>query len=242
MRIALVAVAVLAAITLDVEAQRRSGGTATLAILVTDPAGTPIGNVRVIVQGPAARQSRTERGRIVFEDIPPGSYRLRFERDGYLTLERELTARGGAPVDVKITLTPVPKPLPRIDPLPPPPPPDVKAEAVTIDMSAFIEKNYIGRSPGKTSPLSCAAGATATLVQVREPLAEHTHADADEFLYVIAGAGAARIAGTEQALKAGAFVMVPRQISHELTAAGRSPMVLLSIRAGEPCAPPPAAR
>ena len=77
----------------DVHAQRRSGGVATLAIFVTDPAGNGIGDVKVTAQGPVNKDARTERGRIVFEDVPAGTYRLRFDREGFISLERELVAR-----------------------------------------------------------------------------------------------------------------------------------------------------
>ena len=73
--------------------------------------------MKVTMQGPAKREARTERGRIVFEDVPAGTYRLRFDREGFISLEREVAARGGAPMDVKVTLTPAP---------PPPPPPEAK--------------------------------------------------------------------------------------------------------------------
>ena len=103
---------------------------------------------------PSNEEARTERGRIVFEDVPAGTYRLRFDREGFISLERELVARPGAPMDVKVTLTPAP---------PPPPPPEAKPAApepvappsdlapVAIDLPSFIEKNYVGRAAGKTS-------------------------------------------------------------------------------------------
>ena len=52
--------------------QRRStGGLATLAILVSDPSGAGIGDVKVTAQGPVNSDARTERGRIVFEECRP---------------------------------------------------------------------------------------------------------------------------------------------------------------------------
>ena len=227
----------VAALGVSAQAQRRSGGSATLVLMVMDPAGTPLGGVRVKVDGPATRQATTEQGRITFENLPAGTYRLRFDFEGFVPLEREVTARGGAPIDVKVTLTPAPAP-PREEPLPAPvqaAAPPANAEPVTIDMPSFIEKNFIGRAQGKVSPLACGTGGAATLIQVKEPLAEHAHADADEFFYVIAGDGTGRAGGHDQALHAGVFMMVPRGVSHSLTATGRGPLVVLSIRAGEKC-------
>lgn len=220
-------------------AQRRPAGTATFAVMVSDPEGAPVGGVKVTVEGPAARAATTEGGRIAFENLPLGSYRLRFEREGFNTLERELMARGGAPLQVKVTLTPAPKPPPPPPPREPvqpaAPPPAVNAEPVLVDLPAFIEKNYIGRGAGKTSSLACSTGGAATLIQLRDPVPEHAHADADEFLYVIAGEGSARVAGREQRLHAGMFLMVPRSVPHTLASAGKGPLVLLSTRAGEAC-------
>ena len=220
--------------------QRRSVGNAAFAIMVSDPSGAPLGDVKVTMTGPVSRDARTERGRIAFENLPAGSYRLRFEREGFLSLERDVIARGGAPIDVKVTLMREPAPLPGpVPPLPPKPPASaLSTESVAIDMPTFIEKNYVGRGAGKTSALACAAGGLATLIQVKDPLIEHTHADADEFLYTVAGEGSVRAAGRDQPLHAGVFMMVPRGVPHIIVAVTRSPLMLLSIRAGEHCSAP----
>src|SRR5215212_2341637 len=155
--------ALVAAGGFDGQAQRRSAGSATFAIMVADPAGAPLGGVKVTLEGPASRSSTTEGGRLAFENLPSGTYRLRFELAGFNTLERDVVARGVAPIDVKVTLTPAPKPPPPppapVEPVPPPAP-ALGAEPVSVDMTAFIEKNYIGRAAGKTSQLACATGGT----------------------------------------------------------------------------------
>jgi mannose-6-phosphate isomerase-like protein (cupin superfamily) len=220
--------------------QRRSVGNAAFAIVVTDPSGAPLGDVKVTMTGPVSRDARTERGRIAFENLPNGSYVFRFEREGFFSLEREVVARGGAPIDVKVILTPEPPPPPPPVPvLPSKPAASATSEdLVAIDMTSFIEKNYIGRGAGKMSPIACAAGGAATLIQVKDPLVEHTHADADEFLYTVAGQGSVRAAGRDQPLHAGVFMMVPRGVPHIIVAVTRSPLVLLSIKAGEHCSAP----
>src|SRR5258705_5796171 len=56
--------------------QRRgagAGGAVTFAVVVTDPAGTGVGGVKVIVTGAAERTGRTEAGRLVFENLPAGA-------------------------------------------------------------------------------------------------------------------------------------------------------------------------
>lgn len=241
MRIALtLGVIVLITFPAALDAQRRGGaartGPVTLAIAVADPSGTPVGDVKVTLTaaaGALTRTSRTERGRTVFENLPAGEYRLRFEKNGYIVLERDVTGRGAKPIDVKVTLAP--EPLPPIEPVGTLPPPVVDAKMVVLDMPAFIEKNYIGRAAGKTTPLGCATGGTSTLLQINDPLALHAHEDADEFLYVIAGQGMARLSGREEPLGPAVFMMIPRGVPHTLTAGPKKPLVVMSVRAGERC-------
>jgi hypothetical protein len=229
-----------AAVVSPVSAQQRGAsgvGQVTLAVAVSDPSGAPIPDVEVTVSGAAARTSRTEGGRIVFEELPAGPYRMRFEKEGFVTLERELTGRGAKPIDVAVTLTPAPPPPPP-SPAPPveaPPPAPVDARLVVLDMPAFIEKNYVGRAAGKVTPLGCAGGGPGTLMQVNEPVAEHAHEDADEFIYVIAGQGSAQFGERKEPLGPAVFLMIPRGMAHTLTAGPKKPLVLVSIRAGEQC-------
>ena len=223
-------------------AAARTRGPATLALHVSAPDNTPIGGVAVTLQGPVQRSGTTEGGRLAFENLPTGTYRLRFEREGFVTLERELIGRGGAPIDVNVTLTPAPPPPAPPPPATPPPPPMVEVDPIVVHLPAFAEKNSIGRDPEKTSPIGCSNVATATLVQLRGSQAEQTHDDWDEFLYVVAGQGSAHIRGRDQPLTPGVLLMVPRGVARALTASGRNPLVTLSIRPGDRCVPPAAAR
>jgi mannose-6-phosphate isomerase-like protein (cupin superfamily) len=218
------------------QAQRRAVGTATLAITVADPAGAPIANALVSLQGPAERSARTERGRIAFEKLPAGTYRLRFEHDAFVTFEKEVAARGAKPIPVEVTLTPAPpvKPVPCVQPVAPPAPVAVAAP-FALDLPGFIEKNHVGRDPSKISEITCTPGGSASVIQIREPMPEQRHADADEFLYVIAGTGSVRIGDRIEQLQSGSLALVPRTIPHVITARGRGALFLLSIRAGEKC-------
>ena len=250
MRIARSVILILIVLSVaTVHAQRRgAGGNVTLAVLVTDPSGTPLGDVGVHIQGPAtakgqpsfSRETRTERGRIALENLPAGLYRLRFEREGFITLERELNARGAAPIDVKVTLTPAPPPPAPAAPPPAPAPatPAIKADPVIADLPGFLEKNFVGRAPSKTSPLGCSSAGPATLLQLREPLEGAARENVDEYIYVIGGEGTIRIVGTERLLRAGVFVMIPRGVTTTLVPKGRNPLIVLSIKAGETCRPP----
>src|SRR4051812_27336212 len=226
-------------------AQRRGAapppatGSVSFAVSVQDPTGALIPNVLVTVTGPVSRTGRTEGGRLAFEALPAGAYKFRFDREGFVPLERELSARGSVPVEVKVTLTALPPPPP------PPPAPEpaptptggrnVNAKPVAIDMPAFIEKYYVGRAAGKTTAITCATGGDASLLQLNDGLAEHTHADADEFIYVIAGQGAVRMGERVEALGPGVFMLIPRGSPHVITPAVKKPLVVLSLRAGEKC-------
>lgn len=219
------------------QTQRRSQtGPVTFAIFVTDPAGAPIGGVSVSVEGPVKRQATTEAGRIALENLPTGTYHFTFERDGYYVSEKDVTARGRAPIDVKVTMSPRPRPVPALRPPPPEAPTaTTPSSPVILDLPSFIEKNYVGRAAGKTLSLACSAGGTSTLIQINQPIAEHAHADADEFIYVIAGDGTAHLGGRDERLRAGFLLVVPRRTPHSFSVNGKSPLVMLSTRAGEKC-------
>ena len=194
------------------------------------------------VEGPAnGRPGPTEGGRIAFENLPAGDYLFRFEHEGFITLERQLTARGGAPIDVNVTLTPAPEP---------PPPAGTGARRATRAASpgrqrraghrrsphVHLEELRRPRVP-EISSLACSGASTATLIQLHDPLTEHSHADFDQLRLVIAGQGIVRMQGHDQPLTPGVFAMIPRGLAHSLAAGGRNPLVLLSgIRPGDHCA------
>ena len=215
------------------------GGSVTFAVFVADPSGAPIGDVRVTMTGPAERTGRTEAGRLVFENLPAGTYTFRFDKDGFVPLEKQLPARGSTPIDVKVTLSPVPPPPPRPaapQVVAPPPPPPTDAKPVVLDMPAFIEKNYVGGAAGKTTPLGCSSHGSATLIQINEPLASHAHADADEYIYVIAGEGNVKLGPSrDESLGPGVYLLIPRGLAHAFTAGPKKPLVMISIRAGDVC-------
>ena len=215
--------------------RRAPARTATLAIFVADPAGTPIPNVLVTVEGAASRSTRTEGGRIAIEELPAGRYTVRFEREGFVTVERDLVAAGGKPINVKVTLKPLPAPPAAPPPPGPPRKPTIEAKPAVFDVPGVIEKEFVGRSAGKTTALACGNDGNAALIQLNQPLQPHSHDDADEFIYVVAGEGSASLQGTAQKLRAGTLLFVPRGTPHGLTAAGRNPLIVLSTRAGGGC-------
>src|SRR5439155_7654385 len=119
----------------------------------------------------------------------PGMFRVRCEREGFVTLEREFTVGNGAWNPVEVVLNPAP---------PPPAPPPAPAPAseppssaipssgppVTISVPDFIDKNFIGRDPMKESILACKPLETVRLLQMRDNIALHVHDGVDEIVYV----------------------------------------------------------
>ena len=241
MRTVVLCVAIaLVATTFDLRAhQRRTAApkTATFAIFVTDPSGTQVPNVSVTVEGPTPRTTRTEGGRIALENMAPGEYMIRFDKDGFIPLERQLTARAGTPIEINVTLKPMPAPPAPAEPVDPAPRPS-NAKPVAVDVPGVAEREFIRRGALKTTPLACGGEGSATLIQLNEPVTDHAHAESDEFIYVVAGEGAANVAGAAHRLQAGVLVFVPRGVTHRFSQSGRNPLIVLSTRAGEGCPAP----
>ena len=114
------------------------------------------------------------------------------------------------------------------------PPPGSQAPTF-VSIPEVFESKPLGRSPSRTSLIGCAGAAKATLIELRDPLEEHSHGDADEALYVVAGEGTQRMVGNDVALTPGTLVMVPRGTAHTITRQGTRVLVLLSILSGPPC-------
>lgn len=213
----------------------------SMAITVTDLAGEAAPGVRVALSGPVAREGTTTRdGLVRFQTLRAGTYRLRFESPDFVTFEREVTVKAGPLVEVEVTLSRVPeKPAPPSPPPAPVPAPAGDAPAVapnpnaTVDLLAlpdWIERNLIGRSdPQRETVVGRAPGATARVVQVRDPIKDRVRTDADEMLYVIAGEGVLRVKGRDYGLTAGSFAVVPRGVAYTLERSGRNPLIALSM-------------
>jgi mannose-6-phosphate isomerase-like protein (cupin superfamily) len=224
----------------------------TLTVDVTDMSGNALSGVRVSADGPAERDGETTQGgTLVFRSMRAGTYRLRFEHTGFITLEREVVIRPGQSATVSTALNAAPvKPAPTPAPAPPPAAPTPThptksartVEPRTLSIPDFLDRNLIGGEPQRTTLLACADGGTARLLQVRDPLTEPEHAEFDEILYVVAGAGVVRIRNVDTKMQPGHFALVPRGVPHSVRREGRNPIILLSVLAGTPCtdASPPA--
>jgi hypothetical protein len=214
----------------------------SITFTVTDPAGAPISDVRVNVVGGLDRSGSTGTdGTVKFDGMRPGQYRLRFTKDGFNLLEREIEIRAGSPPPAPaVTLTPAPPP-----PAPPPPPkveePKAPAmpppgKAVSLVTSDFLERNRPKNTePQKVSPIACSGLANTEIWQVLAAWPDRKHAESDLALYVIGGAGTLRIEGHDVALEASSFASIPRGTTYSLMPKNRNALFLLATIVGEPC-------
>ena len=213
--------------------------TTSVRVSVHDPNGESLDGVRLILSGSAEGEySTAAAGTAVLPNIKDGMYRIRCERDGFITLEREFPVHSaGALTSVDIVLTPAP--------LPPAPPPAPKPAAplagapagppVNVNIPDFLDTNFIGRDPMKESILACKPAETVRLLQLRDGVAEHVHDKVDEVLYVVAGDGAVRVGSQTMAVRAGSLAVVPQGVAHAIERRGKNPLVVISTLSGAPC-------
>ena len=220
----------------------RPRATPPTQIIVRTNSGSAVEGVRVTLSGRTGLQAQTDAKGMSAITLPAGSYRFRFEHEGFITLERDVAVHAGQPTEVAVALdrafTPPPPPPPAPEPpLPPPAPKPVVAAEPPTNMSIpqFLEKNYIGRNPLKESVVGCTAAATTRILQLRDSLAAHTHDDLDETLYVVAGEGVIRVKDEMMTVSPGSLTVIPRGEPHSTERHGRNPLILLSTLSGAPC-------
>lgn len=224
-----------------------STATAVLTVSVSDVSGAPIPDVKVTAKGPLDREGvTTPAGQVRLMGIRAGTYRLHFEKEGYISFEKEVTWRAGTAAPVTdATLTPAPAPPPPPPPAPEPAKPAAPAfvpdlpagKPSTISLLDYIERNFISnKEPQKESLVGCSAGAQSWLWQVRDPWQGRKHDNAELMLYVVGGDGTLSLDGREMTVAAGSFAVVPRGTDYGFTRRGRNPLILLATLSGPPCA------
>ena len=213
---------------------------AGVTVQVTDSSGLPLADVKVTAQGPTTREAVTAAdGTVRFANMRAGAYRLRLTREGSITLERDITVKATEPLLVDVSMNPAPVPVKAPEPPRPAPAPEAAPKTLgpptdpkLIPVPDFIEKNFIGRDGRKETGLACTTTGGATLIQLREALLNRSRADADEWIYVVAGEGTLRIANADQRLAAGTFALIPHTISNAIVPGGRTPLIFLSLLSG----------
>jgi len=220
--------------------------TASAKITVRDNSGTPLGDVQIGISGSGSRSVTTDANGVASTMLDAGTYRMRFDRAGFITLERDVTIQSGRPAEIEVALDLAPPPPTPPAPPPPLPPPKEAVPAagatnsagppVVLSVPTFLDKNYLGRDPLRESILGCTPSGVTRLLQLRDPVALHTHANVDEVLYVIAGEGAVRLRDESSAITAGSLSVIPRGVPHAIERRGKNPLILLSTLSGAPCA------
>jgi len=215
-------------------APKKSG---PVRIAVKDRDGTSLSEVRLLLSGAATGEFVTgPAGTVVVPDLKDGVYRVRCERDGFITLEREFNVRGGVYSQIEVVLNPAPPPPPKPAPEPAPPaatPPG--GRPMTLSVVDYLDRNLIGREPLKESILACNPLETVRLLQMRQGVAPHVHQSGDEVIYVVAGEGTVRIGETPTAVRSGSLVVVTNGMSHALERGGKNPLIVVSTLIGAPC-------
>ena len=108
--------------------QRRPAPTSiTLTVHVTNRAGAAARDVAVTAEGPVTRDGVTDAaGQALLRTVSNGTYRIRASGEKFITLEKEVVVRTGAPAaPVEMTLSaapppPAPPPAPEPEPKPAP--------------------------------------------------------------------------------------------------------------------------
>ena len=219
----------------------------SVRISVKDQGGATLTGVHLLVSGAAGVSGTAGGGEYTtgaagtaIVPIPKaGVFRVRCEREGFVTLEREFTVGSGTwnPVDVVLNQAPPPAPPP---PAPEPKPKPLAAipssgPPITMSIPDFVDKNFIGRDPMKESILACKPLETVRLLQMRDSIASHIHDGVDEIIYVVAGEGAMRIGQEETPLRAGSLVFVPNGNGHSMERRGKNPLIVVSTLVGSSC-------
>jgi mannose-6-phosphate isomerase-like protein (cupin superfamily) len=213
-----------------------------VVVAVTDQGGAPLQGVMVSATGPVTRTVTTvANGTARMLGMRAGGYRFRFERTGFITLERDVAVRTGAVPEIDVTLSPAQEPPPPppkpVAPIEAPPPPAAPAgDPRYLSIVDFLDKNLIGgRDPVKQDELGCTASARTTLVQLRDSAKDEARADADEVLYVVAGEGTLRLGNRDLQIASSTVAVIPRGTVRGLTKKGRNPLIVLSVVSGPAC-------
>jgi len=218
----------------------------SVALTVVTESGATLPGAAVSIRGAVDRQALAgPDGVATLLNIPAGTYRARISRDGYVTFEKEVTIRAGVRATSEAALSAAPA----APPLPPPPAPKetpkpsqsqseprgpIGAPKV-LSLIDLTDQMLRDQAPLVEREIGCSVATASQLILIRETLASHTHADADEMLYVVAGDATLKIADKDTQVSAGWFGIVPRGSAHSVTKRGRNAPIVLAIRSGQPC-------
>lgn len=213
----------------------------TVTMTVTDEeGGAPIGGVKVStsIDG-AEKDTETTAGGIArFLAMKPGEYRVRFEHENYITLERDIVVKGAA-LDLTVPLSAAPPP-----PKPPDPPPaahvgDGKTYTpVGFNVADFLEHNLLSKEGVRVDQLGCVSGGRVVLLQLRGSMPVPVNDEsAEEAYFTVVGEAQLSSGGHTFELNAasGSEMTLPSGSKGSLKQTGRTTLVLHVVQFGVPC-------
>ncbi len=214
----------------------------SIDLTVTSQTGALLSGASVRADGPSSRQGSTDvEGDVILTNVAAGTYRCRIQRDGYITLEKELTVKVGTRASAEAVLSPAPPAPPPPAPLPPTPAVQVQAALVaglpvTVSLVDQLADDLIkSKDAVAEHDLGCSGATSAKLIRLRDGLPAHTQADTDEIVYMIAGDATLTIGGKDQVVGPGWLGVIPRGTSHAIARRGTKALLVLSIQSGPPC-------
>jgi mannose-6-phosphate isomerase-like protein (cupin superfamily) len=173
--------------------------------------------------------------------MTPGAYKMQVARDAYITFEKAFEIRSGrGSLKVSAALSPNASLAARAPKVPEPVKPTREPGPQIVSIPALADKQFVGASDVKESPLGCSGATGARLIQVGESLSDEAHANAEQMIYVVTGEGELTVNGKTERVKPGMFSIIPRGTAYALDRRGRKPVVLLSVVGGQPCGSSPA--
>ena len=213
-----------------------------VTVAVTDGAGLGLQGVHVLVNGPVMRDGSTVAdGSFRALGLKPGTYRLRFEHQRFITLERDVTVRPGQPTDVDVVLTRAPeKDKPEAAPAPVPAPSPERASAPlpagAFDVTSYLEKEYLKSGPNRVKSIACSDTDAVDLVQTTTSYAVPA-GKRQMAVVAIAGQGHVSIGGKSYPIdsRSGSTVTVPANTGFEASRQGKGTLVFVLVSIGEGC-------
>jgi hypothetical protein len=220
-----------------------AGRPVNITVNVTDGRGLGIAGAQVTLSGPVTREGSTVAdGSFRALGLKPGDYRFRFERDDYITLERDVTIRSGQPTEVDVMLSRAPE-APKPEPAAPAPPqPAAKARtssplpAASFDVTSYLEREYLKSGPSRVKSVACSASDSVDLVQTTTSWSQSA-GDHQLAVVAIAGQGRATVAGRSFRIdsRSGTTITVPTGSGFEATREGKNTLVFVVVSIGEGC-------
>ena len=214
-----------------------------IVLTIASERGEPLSGASVAVHGAVDRAGTSgPDGTVTLQNMPVGTYRCRVTRDGYITLDKEVTVKSAARSTGEAVLSAAPPPPP------PPPAPTPTPESrpapnmgqpgtpATMNAAEMADQMLRDSQASGQRMLGCSGLVQSSLLVAKDNTVFRGPTDVDEIMYVLGGDATLTIGDKEQAITSGWFGLVPRGMPHSVVRRGRSPIALLVIQSGKPCA------